>query len=436
MGKASNTVVFIQNRCPHSHLDLKTLEEAFFGKKPDLKHLRIFGCPIYIHIPKEKRTKLEPSRKRGIFVGYSETSKAYRIYIPGQRNIELSRDVIFDEDTAFKRSKDENESNSKETLGVPDSDIERETLMEEDNSVEPMDLTHMSKEKKRPLWARKLIEENSSIPFESIRERKCPNIFSSYIALMSEISKSEPSDVKVAMKQQNWKDAMTEEYNSILKNDVWEIVPRPKNKSDVSSKWLFKIKHAADVSIGKYKARFVVRGFSQKEGINYEETFAPVAKYTSVRTVIAIVASKGWKIHQMDVKTAFLNGIIEEEVYLEQPKGFVVNNKQTHVCKLKKALYRLKQAPWAWYERIDHHLTKLGFTKNNADSNLYFKVLQGDMLIMVLYVDDHLITWEDYLIDKYKQDLASEFDMKDLGLLHYFLGLEVWQHNNEILNQG
>ena len=119
---------------------------------------------------------------------------------------------------------------------------------------------------------------------------------------------------------------MVEEYQSILKNDVWDIVPRPKGKSIVSSKWLFKVKYAADGSIEKHKARFVARGFSQKEGIDFEETFAPVAWYTFVRAVIAIAAAKGWKIHQMDVKTALLNGKIEEEVYLEQPEGFVTHD--------------------------------------------------------------------------------------------------------------
>lgn len=131
---------------------------------------------------------------------------------------------------------------------------------------------------------------------------------------------------------------MTEEYQSILKNDVWDIVPRPKEKSVISSKWLFKIKHVADGSIEKHKARFVARGFSQKEGIDYKETFAPVARYTSVRAVLAIAAAKGWKIHQMDVKTTFLNGTIEEEVYLEQPEGFVIHKPDSHVCRLKKAL--------------------------------------------------------------------------------------------------
>jgi hypothetical protein len=229
---------------------------------------------------------------------------------------------------------------------------------------------------------------------------------------------------------------MTKEYQSIIKNDVWEIVPRPKDKYVISSKWLYKIKHAADGSIEKHKARFVARGFSQKEG-DYEETFAPVGRYTSIRTIIALAAKMKWKLHQMDVKITFLNGVIEEEVYIEQPQGFEVEDRKTLVCRLKKALYWLKQAPRAWYGRIDSFLTSLGFTKSKADSNFYFKVMNDEPVILLLYVDDLFLTGEEKLITDSKKKLAAEFEMKDLGLMHYFLGLEVWQSPEKIfLNQG
>jgi hypothetical protein len=135
---------------------------------------------------------------------------------------------------------------------------------------------------------------------------------------------------------------MMEEFQSITKNDVWEVVPRPEGKSMVTSKWLFKIQHSADGSIEKYKARFVSRVFSQKEGIDYDETLAPVARYTSIRTIISLALVLGWKLHQMDVKTTFLNGQVEEVVYIEQQEGFVIHRKESHVCKLRKALYGLK----------------------------------------------------------------------------------------------
>jgi hypothetical protein len=218
---------------------------------------------------------------------------------------------------------------------------------------------------------------------------------------------------------------------------VWEVVPKPKNKDVVSSKWIYKIKHATNESIEKYKARFVARGFSQKEGIDYEETFALVARYTSIRTIIALAAKMKWKLHQMDVKTTFLNGVIEEEVYIEQPQGFEVEDRKTHVCRLKKALYGLKQAPRAWYGRIDSFLMSLGFTKSKVDSNLYFKVMNDEPVVLLLYVDDLFLTGEENLITDCKRKLVAEFEMKDLGPMHYFLGLEVWQSPEKIfLNQG
>jgi hypothetical protein len=205
----------------------------------------------------------------------------------------------------------------------------------------------------------------------------------------------------------------------------------------VSSKWLFKIKHDADGSIEKYKAIFAARGFSQKEGIDYEETSSPVARYTSIKTIIALVAKMEWKMHQMDMKTTFLNDVNEEEVYIEKPQGFEVEDRKSHVCRLKKALYRLKQATRAWYGHIDSFLMSLGFTKSKADSNLYFKVMNNELVILLLYVDDLFLTGEEKLITKCKKRLASEFEMKDLSLMHYFLGLEVWQSPKRIfLNQG
>jgi hypothetical protein len=139
----------------------------------------------------------------------------------------------------------------------------------------------------------------------------------------------------------------------------------------------------------------------------------------------------------MDVKTTFLNGIIEEEVYIEQPEGFEAFDRESHVCRLKRALYGLKQAPRAWYTRIDRYFTGLSFTKSEADANLYQIVVEGKLLIIVLYVDDLILTSDEQFINSCKEDLAKEFEMKDLGLLHYFLGLEIWQRDGELfVSQG
>ena len=159
--------------------------------------------------------------------------------------------------------------------------------------------------------------------------------------------------------------------------------------------------------------------------MDYDETFAPVAQFTFIHTIIALASAMGSKLYQMDVKTNFLNGKIKEEVYIEQPGGFKVHGKETHVCRLKKALYGLKQAPRAWYGRIDGFLVRLGFTKSDADSNLYYKVVEGDTLILVLYVDDLFLTGAERLVTWCKKQLSSEFEMKDLGSMHCFLGLEI-----------
>ena len=270
----------------------------------------------------------------------------------------------------------------------PSTPVAKE-FMEDDDLVEwadpvdpivpdtvPRDIAEMD-QKRKPAWVRQTLQdaEGHATPCGAFRESKRPQSYECYVALMSSILDSEPSTYAEVASQQCWKDAMMEEYESIMKNDVWEIVSRPDGKSVVTSKWIFKIKHAANGSIEKYKAKFLARGFSQKEGVDYDETFAPVARYTSIRTIIALASAMRLRLHQMDVKTAFLNGEIEEEVHVEQPDGFVVHGKESDVCRLKKALYGLKQAPRAWYGRIDGFLVRLGFTKNVADSNLYYKVV-------------------------------------------------------------
>jgi hypothetical protein len=165
--------------------------------------------------------------------------------------------------------------------------------------------------------------------------------------------------------------------------------------------------------------------------------FATVARYTSICSIIALASSMGWKLHQMDVKTSFLNSEIEEEFYIEKPKGFIVHNERSHICRLKKALYGLKQAPRAWYEEMDGFLMSLGFKKSVVDPNLYYHIDGNECLSLVLYVDDIFLTGSERLIVECKQALNTKFEMKELGLVHYFLGLEVWQKTDEIfLSRG
>jgi hypothetical protein len=311
----------------------------------------------------------------------------------------------------------------REVVASPDEEILEDHDIVEFQEPPQMTISH----KRKPAWYREIIQdgEKYGVPEGTTRQVKRPNPFSIYTILMCDLLEKDPTCFEEATQKKEWADAMIEEYQSIIKNNVWEIVPRLKSKDVVSSKWLFKLKHVVNGSIEKHKARFV------------EETFAPVARYTSIRTIIALAAKMKWKLHQMDIKTTFLNGVIEEEVYIEKPQGFDVEDRKSHVCKLKKALYGLKQDPRAWYGRIEIFLTSLGFTKSKSDSNLYFKVMNDEPVILLLYVDDLFLTGEENLITEGKKKLASEFEMKDLGLMHYFLGLEVWQSQERIfLNQG
>ena len=175
-------------------------------------------------------------------------------------------------------------------------------------------------------------------------------------------------------------DELMKEYQ----NDVWDIVLIPEIKNVVSSKWICKTKYVTDIS----KERIVARGFSQKEGIYYEETFAPVASYTSIKVVMTLASMMKWDLHQMDVKTNFLNDMIEEEYYIKQSQGFEVEDRWKHVCKLKKALYGLTQAPRAWYGRIYSFLSSMGFTKSKDDPNTYTNIMDDELVIVLLYMDD------------------------------------------------
>jgi hypothetical protein len=294
--------------------------------------------------------------------------------------------------------------------------------------------------KRRPRWFQenlKEAKENVGEPKSQIRESRPPVILGAYLALVTSIKDTEPRTFAQAVDHQVWREAMVEEYDSIMRNDVWEVVPRPVGKSVVTSMWLYKTKYAADGSIEKHKASFVARGFSQIEGVDYDETFAPVARCTSIRIIISIAAEMGWSIHQMDVKTAFLNGFIDEEVYNEQPQGFEVSERETHVCLLRKALYGLKQGPRAWYSHIGTYLFQMGFEKSDSDPNLYYISRVEDTLILILYVHDLFIIGAEDLIAECKLGLALEFEMSDIGLMHYFLGMEVWQEEGHIfLEQG
>eukprot|EP00253_Pinus_taeda_P004661 PITA_04661 len=224
---------------------------------------------------------------------------------------------------------------------------------------------------------------------------------------------------------------MDEERNAIERNKTWDLVELPKGKEFIGVKWVYKTKCNAEGKIERHKARLVVKGYKQQYGRDYEETFALVARMETVRAVLSITAQNKWKVYQMDVKSTFLNGVLMEEVYIEQPLGYEKKGQEHKVCRLKKALYGLKQAPRAWYSRIHFYLLENEFDKCEGEPTVYIKEKDGKILIVVLYVEDVIFTGnDDYLIKNFKSVMKEEFEMTDMGLLRYFLGIEVDQ--NEI----
>jgi histone deacetylase 1/2 len=217
---------------------------------------------------------------------------------------------------------------------------------------------------------------------------------------------------------------MDEEYLALMKNKTWHLVPPARGQNIIDCKWVYKVKRKADGTVDRYKARLVAKGFKQRYGIDYEDTFSPVVKAATIRLVLSIAMSRGWTLRQLDVKNAFLHGVLEEEVYMRQPPGY--ESRLGYVCKLDKALYGLKQAPRAWYSRLSSKLQSLGFSASKADTSLFFFNKGGTSMFMLIYVDDIVVASSSgKAVDALLRDLCADFALKDLGALHYFLGIEV-----------
>ncbi|KAG8485839.1 hypothetical protein CXB51_019238 [Gossypium anomalum] len=391
--EAVNTAVYLQNRLPTKALDQKTPFEGWFGFKPSLAHLRVFGCLCYAQVPAVKRSKLDKRAQAGILVGYSSIKKGYRILDPLTNKVQVSRDVVFDEKAYWNWERNEPEVITEELVA---------------NQIEPEQNGSEMDTDDEPVRGTRTLAE--------ICER-------------AHVAQEEPSCFKEAEAHEGWKQAMCDEIAMIEKNQTWELVARPINRKVIGVKWVYRAKQNADGSLNKLKARLVVKGFSQKYGLDYLETFAPVARLDTIRLLVALAAQMEWKIHQLDVKSAFLNGFLEEEIYVEQPEGFKVLHKEDMVYKLKKALYGLKQAPRAWYSRIDSYLVGLGFERSLSEPTLYVKKKNGKtQLIVSVYVDDLLVTGGDQaILADFKIKMHQMFEMSDLGEMTYFLGMEVTQ---------
>lgn len=511
-GEAVVTAAHIINRSPTRALSYVTPEEVWTGKKPDLSYMKIFGCKAMVHIPKERRQKLDPKSRELIFVGYSDSVKGYRFIDPKNKQTITSRDVVFLEATV-KRNIINNESapEKEKVISNERKDSTHEGNVHDDTSApekekkisdQRNDVTQeMSKKKlshKReelnlpkpktvylPLpEEREEDDDNNSvgtdelnstfinidssssptsvysdpndesyIPEESIeipqldrnlRPRRREEIYeadppqddASFMCMNSESAMSildkDPQSLSEALqsnKAEQWIHAMKEEHKSLLDNNTWTLVDLPKNKKVIPCKWVYKTKTDEKGNVSRLKARLVVKGYQQKKGIDYHEIYAPVVRYTSIRYVIGLAVKYNLKIHQMDAVTAFLQGDIEENIYMSQPPYFEEGDK---VCLLKKSIYGLKQASRQWNKKLNAALLEIGMSRSRVDPCIYHRIVnEKDILILTVYVDDLLCFYNnEKSVKMIKKKLSTKFHMKDLGEAKCCIGFRITQEKS------
>lgn len=411
--EAIATAIYLHNISPTVALNNVTPREAYFKSKPKISHLRVFGCVCYAHIPEERRQKLDDKAVRCIFVGYSTNRKGYKCWDPRGRKIILSRDVVFDEDAGYY---DESGPPLPDPTSISEDDNKETT---QDDEVEDEAIPFSPRRSQR-----------KTKPIERLRYDA--HYLEDHMAFMANVQETiEPQHYGEACQKQGWNDAMKEEMDALYKNQTWELVDLPENKKKIGCKWVYKIKYNSEGKIDKYKARLVAKGYTQQSGIDYDETFSPVAKMNTIRVIIALATQNRWKLHQMDVKNAFLNGTLDEDIYMSQPEGFVDKKFPNKVCYLKKSLYGLKQAGRQWNLTLDRFFAQGNFTRSLADTTVYIKREGENIVLCVVYVDDLIISGNtEKGIEALKENLRCRFEMKDLGLLHFCLGIEIIRYPN------
>ncbi|WVZ16376.1 hypothetical protein V8G54_009358 [Vigna mungo] len=429
--EAVNTATYLINRGPSVPLEHKIPEEVWSGKEIKLSHLKIFGCVAYVHISDQGRNKLDPKSKKCTFIGYGEDEFGYRLWDNENQKMIRSRDVIFNEKVMYKDRNNTCNNNLEQS---------RPVYVEMDDVIEtPVIETPQSEESCENNDNEELDAPELSIPAPILRRSSRPHVpnrkYLNYILLTDE---GEPESYEEACQMTNaskWELAMKDEMKSLMSNQTWELVELPVGKKALHNKWVYRVKEDHDGS-KRYKARLVVKGFQQKEGVDYTEIFAPVVKLNTIRSVLSIVASEGLYLEQLDVKTAFLHGDLDEEIYMHQPEGFLEERKRNMVCRLKKSLYGLKQAPRQWYKKFESFMHKEGFQKCNADHCCFFKKYKSSYIILLLYVDDMLVAGLDMdEIKSLKQQLSKEFDMKDLGPAKRILGMQITRDKQKCILQ-
>jgi hypothetical protein len=407
-----------------------------------------------------------------VFIGYEEGSKAYRVFDPVTKKLRITRDVIFEEERPWKWTSDTSvDLGERFTVIYNDDQASRTSATQDPSSPaasspgtaeqstpcapSPRSVADMSSPSAHSPRSGADMDAPSGHPPHLFQDEAPPPPLkhpmqtraSHGIVVPSTkyrddlwetsglclIAAEEPASVELALADASWRGAMEEEMRSIHDNQTWELTTLPAGHRAIGLKWVFKVKKDPAGLIVKHKARLVAKGYAQRQGVDFDEVFAPVARLETVRLLLALAAHSGWQVHHMDVKSAFLNGELEEEVYVQQPPGFADAKHGGHVLKLHKALYGLRQAPRAWNAKLHDSLQSLGFERCPLEHALYRRGGCDNFLLIGVYVDDLIITGSDVEeIAKFKEQMHGMFRMSDLGLLSYYLGIEVEQRDGHI----
>ncbi len=439
----------VYNNLPSRGIENQIPEELWTGLKTDHSRFHEFGAKAFVQIPAERRGKLSPNSRKCIFIGIAcNTKDGYLFLDPDTLNVFVSRDVIFSQPTAAENGTEiginetTHEQTAYHTPQTLTSNIEGTEIIEsteredqaEQSTPNGDQADSSSEEPAVPNDTNTENEEQINLPPEGVRRSTRGNrahynyktLATSGLYAMK--TKDVPDNYEAAihgLDKPQWTNAMQSEYESLLANDTWELIPKPENKNITTCKWVYRIKDDPNSDTQKYKARLVARGFSQKLGEDYTQTFAPVISFDSLRIVLGIAAARGWPIHQMDVANAYLNSPLTEDVFMKQPIGFEVKHPDGRelVCKLKRALYGLKQGGRAWYKRLTEGLKEAGFVQLKAEQSIYI----GHKCIVAAYVDDLVIAGESLPDVKSGKDaICSKFlKVRDLGPIANILGMEV-----------
>lgn len=472
--------MYLINRRPCHATGTTTPYALLFGVPPSYDELKVFGCRCFPNLIATSPHKLAARSTPCVFIGYPADHRGYRCFNPATGRVITSRHVIFDEDVFPFRDTSNAPAAAARSLGswcdTNDDDAPCPPPMGAPPSLVAALPLHPRRQRTargahHPSTSTSTTSSSTTTPTPppvpapptsptTMPNDRAPSPSSPSTPIVSTVTSSTtapaghpmvtraragitkpnpkyalaamgsispiPRNVRSAVKDPHWYAAMKAEFDALQANQTWSLVPRPPGAHVITGKWVFKHKLNPDGTLERYKARWVVRGFNQRAGIDFGETFSPVIKPATIRTVLTLIASKGWPADQLDVSNAFLHGNLCERVYSQQPAGFVDPIRSNDVCLLTRSLYGLRQAPRAWFERFVAHVTSLGFIQSRADMSLFVYSKHGATAYLLLYVDDMILfasTTE--LLRHIIKRLHDAFVVKDLGPVHHFLGIKV-----------